>query len=453
MRIIVGGAGSVGQSIIGYLSKSDNDIIVIDPDQERLSEVARLYDVQPVKGSVSNPDVQEKAGADKADILIAMTDNDEVNLVACQVAHSLFNVGKKIARIDSEYFLSPLWNTLYNEKNLPIDLVISPNTEIAQAILRLIALPGAREFLPLMDGAVSLVCFKCTDCCPFLGKTLAEIYAQFTDFKFFAVQIVRGGLNFLPKAEDVLKCNDEIYLMAKRKDIFELLYAFAANRKVNRNIVIFGANAISYEIARQLEENDAVTSCKIVTGNAQYAETLAQNLNKTAVICGEMMSDAILESAGIENADLTIAVTEQDKDNLLVSLLARHNHICTTISLVNSRAYDNLVDHIGDNVIVDRSTVTVSRMLQDIRKAPLINAYLLGRGFGEIWELKISEENMGAEQTIADLNMPENCAVCLVLRENEILFPTPDEIIHAGDKLAVFVTSAGIRKIEGILGY
>lgn len=453
MRIIVGGAGSVGQSIIGYLSKSDNDIVVIDPDQERLSEVARLYDVQPLKGSVSNPDIQEKAGADKADILIAMTDNDEVNLVACQVAHSLFNVGKKIARVDSEYFLSPLWNTLYNEKNLPIDLVISPNAEIAQAILRLIALPGAREVLPLMDGAVLLVCLKCTACCPFLDQSLAEIYAHFHDFNFTAVQIVRGGLNFLPKSKDILKCNDEIYLLAKRKDIFELLYAFAANRKVNRNIVIFGANAISYQIAHQLEENDAVSSCKIVTGNAQHAEKLAQNLDKTAVICGEMMRDAILESAGIENADLTIAVTSQDKDNLLVSLLARHNHICTTISLVNSRSYDNLVDHIGDNVIVDRSTVTVSRMLQDIRKVPLNNAYLLGRGFGEIWELRISESNMAFGRKIKDLHLPQNSAVCLLTRQDEILFPSNDEILQDGDKLAVFAPSAEIRKIEHILGY
>ncbi len=453
MRIIVGGAGSVGQSIIGYLSRSDNDIIVIDPDQERLSEVARLYDVQPVKGSVSNPDVQEKAGADKADILIAMTDNDEVNLVACQVAHSLFNVGKKIARVDSEYFLSPLWNTLYNEKNLPIDLVISPNAEIAQAILRLIALPGAREVLPLLDGQVSVVNFKCTDCCPLLGLNMLELHKKFTEFQFSIVQMVRNGLNFLPDAEDVLKCDDEIYLAAKRKDIFDLLYGFGANRKVNRNIVIFGANSISYDLAKHLEENDSVSSCKIVTGNQQYAEKLAENLNDTAVICGEMMRDAILEAAGIETADLTVAVTEQDKDNLLVSLLARQNHICTTISLVNSRAYDNLVDHIGENVIVDRSTVTVSRMLQDIRKAPLSNAYLLGRGFGEVWELKIAADNMAFGRKIKDLKLPQNAQVCLMARQDEILFPAPTEKLQDGDKVVVFVPSAEIRKIESILGY
>ncbi len=453
MKIIVGGAGSVGQSIIGYLSRSDNDIVVIDPDQERLSEVARLYDVQPVKGSVSNPDIQEKAGADKADILISATDNDEVNLVACQVAHTLFNVSKKIARVDSEYFLSPLWNTLYNEKALPIDLVISPNSEIAENILRLTALPGTREVLPLADGDVLLAAVKLTDCCPLLGLKMPEIYEKVEKIGFQITQVLRNGLNFFMQDDDVLKCGDEVYLLAKRKDMLDLLYAFGATRKVNRNIVIFGANAISYEIAEKLEENDAVTSCKIVTADQALAEKMAEHLNKTAVICGEMMRDSILEAAGVENADLTIAVTNQDKDNLLVSLLARHNHICATVSLVNSRAYDNLVEHIGDNIVVDRATVTISRMLQDIRKAPLANAYVLGRGFGEIWELNLADDHLAVGQSIQKLDLPENSRICLIVRDDDFIFPKDDEVLHANDRLIVFVHSAEIRKIETILGY
>lgn len=453
MRIIVGGAGSVGHSIIGYLSRSDNDIVVIDTNQERLSELARVYDVQPIKGSISNPDILAAAGADKTDILIAATDNDEVNLVACQVGYTLFNIPKKIARIDSSYFLSPLWNTLFNEHGLPIDLVISPDAEIAESILRLIALPGTREVLPLADGQLILANLRCEECCPFLGLKTAEVYQKFPDFQFQITQILRHGINFFPKEEDVLKCGDEVYLLAKRQDIFNLLYGFGANKRVNRNIVIFGANAISYDIARNLEENDAVSSCKIVTGNQQAAEQLAEKLTETAVIYGEMMRDVILEDAGIQNADLTIAVTEQDKDNLLVSLLARHNHICTTVSLVNSRSYDSLVEHIGDNIVVDRSTVTISKMLQDIRKAPLSNAYLLGRGFGEIWELKLSEDNRATGQSIAALNLPENSYICLIAREQNYIFPDRDEVLQANDRLIVFVNAADIRKIETILGY
>lgn len=453
MKIIVGGAGSVGRSIIGYLSRSNNDIIVVDTNQERLNEISREFDVQPVLGSISHPEIQEKIGADNADILIAATANEEVNLVACQVAYSLFNVPKRIARIDTDYFLNPMWNILYNEKNLPIDLVISPNNEIAEAILRIIDIPGAKEVYPLADEKLFLISFKCNNNCQLYNFTIADIYENFKDTSFHILQILRQGQNFYPKSDEVLKCNDEIYILVKHKDINSLMHDFGIEQKVNENIVIFGGNVIAYNLAKQLEENDNILSCKIITNNTVAATRLADNLNKTIVINGEMMSDVILKDAGIDTADITVAVTEQDKDNLLVSLLAKHNHICSTVSLVNSRAYDSLIDNIGDNIIVDRSAVTISKILQDIRKTGLSNAYSLGRGFGEIWEIKLKEDQPVTGKKVSDLHLPDKCKLAAIIRDENIIFSVSDETLNKDDIIIIFVAPFSIKKMEQIFGY
>ncbi len=453
MKIIVGGAGSVGRSIIGYLSRGSNDIIVVDINQERLNEIAREFDVQPVLGSISHPDIQEKIGANSADILISATANDEVNLIACQVAYSLFNVPKRIARIDSEYFLNPMWNMLYNEKSLPIDLVISPDNEIAEAILRVIDLPGTKEVYPLADKKVYLVSFKCNDNCQLYDYTMAEIYENFKDIKFRILQILRDGKNFYPKANEELKCGDEIYLLAQYDDIVSLMHGFGVEQKINENIVIFGGNNIAQDIAKSLEENDNILSCKIITNNQAAANRLADSLDKTVIIQGEMMSDVILKDAGIDSADITVAVTEQDKDNLLVSLLAKHNHICSTVSLVNSRAYDSLIDNIGDNIIIDRSSVTISKILQDIRKAGLTNAYSLGRGFGEIWEIKLKEDQPVTGKKLADLNIPDKCKIVAIIKDGEICFPQLQDTLDVADIVIIFVSPLGIKKMEQIFGY
>ena len=453
MKIIVGGAGSVGRSIIGYLSRGNNDIVVVDTDAERLSEIAREFDVQPVTGSISHPNIQEKINAEKADILIAATDNDEVNMVACEVGYSLFNIPKKIARIDSEEFLSPVWNTLYNEKSLPIDLVISPNADIAEAILRIVDFPGSQEVFPLADEQLYLISFRCPESCQLFNFNISEIYDNFKDIKFLILQILRDGQNFYPKPDESVRYGDEIYLMAAKNDLYDLLHAFGIDQKINERIVIFGGNSIAHNIAKTFDDNDNILSCKIITNDAKEAQNLAISLDKADVIQGEMMSDIILKDAGIDIADVTIAFTTQDKDNLLASLLAKHNNVGSTISLVNSRAYDNLIDNIGDNIIVDRSSVTISKILQDIRKANLHNAYSLGRGFGEIWEVKISEENPLIGKKVSELALPERCRIAVLLRGDEIYWSPNAEAIAAGDVFIMFVTPAGIKKMEQLLSY
>ncbi len=448
MKIIVGGAGSVGRSIISYLSRADNDIVVVDINQERLDEISKEFDLQPVLGSISRPDIQEKIGANNADILIAATDNDEVNLVACQVAYTLFNVKKKIARVDSEYFLSPLWNMLYNEKSLPVDLVISPDQEIARNILHLLEIPGAKEVYSFGDDNIRLVCLKCFQECSLYQFKISELYENFPQLHFAVVQILRGGVNFFPKPDESIKQGDEVYILAVKDDISEILHAFNLNQRNSENIVIFGGNAISYDIARHLEENDAINSVKIITNNINAARQMSEHLNKSAVIYGEMMSDVILNDANLSKTDTTISVTSLDKDNLLLSLLAQYNGVSSTMALVNSRMYDNLTSHISDNILIDRSTVTISKILQDIREVNILNAYSLGRGFAEVWELKLKKDTMLEGKALKDITLPEKCRVIGIERDKKLLFPTVETLLELDDVLIILVAPNSIKKVE-----
>lgn len=447
MKILIGGAGSVGRSIVDYLSQANNDIIVVDTNKDHLDEIAKEFDVQTLVGSISYPGIMEKIGAKDADILIAVTDNDEVNLVACQVAHTLFQIPQKIARVDSEYFLNPLWNTLYSDKNLPVDLVISPDIEIAKAILNLIEIPGTTAAYPLVDEKLFLLSFRCSDKCPLINTEISEIKKYYNSP---IIHIIRDKKSFFAKPNEIIHAGDEIFILVEREKIFDTLHDFGIISKQSENLVIFGGNAISYYIANVLEKDDSISSCKIIEDDSRIAQDLAENLNNTQVIRGEMMSDVILEEAEIKNADISVAVTEYDKDNLLASLIAKKFGVAHTLSLVNSRTFDSLIDSEEDNVIVDRSLITTSAMLQDLRKAKINNAYCLKRGMGEVWEVRIDEDSLNLGKRIEDIGLPDKCKIGAIYRNEEIIYPKSDDKIEEKDILILFVSPIAMRKAEEI---
>ena len=447
MRIIVGGAGNVGRSIVDYLSLANNDIIVIDTNRDKLDAIAKEFDVQTIQGSISHPGVLEKINAKTADIIIAVTDNDEVNLIACQVAYSLFSIPKKIARVESEYFLNPLWNTLYSDRHLPVDLVISPDIEIAKSILNLLDVPGASSVFPLLDNNLYLLGIKCTPSCPLINTEVSEIKRYYNSS---VINITRDNQSFYVKPTETIHADDEIFVLVEKENIFDVLHDFGIDTKETEKIVIFGGNAISYYIANILEKDDTISSCKIIEDNNQKSTILAEHLNNTQIISGEMMSDIILEEAEIKSADISIAVTNNDKDNLLASLIAKKNGADYTLSLVNSRTFDNLIDYSYENIIVDRSLITTSAMLQDIRKAKINNAYCLKRGLGEVWEVRIDQDSLNSGKTIDQLNLPDKCKVGAIYRNEEVIFPKSDDIIEINDVLIVFVSPQTLRKAEEI---
>ena len=447
MKILIGGAGNVGRSIVGYLSQGNNDIVVIDTDKRKLSMLAKEFDVQTIVGSVSHPGVMEKAGAKDADILIAVTSNDEVNLVACQVAYTLFQVPKKIARVDSEYFLNPLWNTLYSDKNLPVDLVISPDVEIAKFVLNLLEIPGTTSVLPLINDKLYLIGFRCGDSCPLINNEIEEIKKYYNTP---IIHIIRDNNSFFAKSNETIKANDEIYVLVEKDCVFDTLHDFGIDSIQNEKLVIFGGNAISYYIANVLEKDDMINTCKIIEDDKLKAQELAENLNDTEVIIGDMMNDVILDEADIKNANISVAITNQDKDNILASLIAQKHGVKQTLSLVNSRSFNNVIDKNNPNIIIERSLVITSAMLQELRKAKINNAYCLRRGMGEVWEVRIDSDSLNSDKTIEELNLPDKCKISAIYRNEEIIYPTKDDKILEGDILILFVHSQAMRKAEEI---
>lgn len=450
MKIIVCGAGNVGRSIVGYLTQGNNDIIVIDNKAAHLNELAKEFDVQPVLGNAAHPDILEQAGAKNVNLLIAATDNDEVNMVACQVAHTIFNVPKRIARIDSHDYLEPVWSNLYSEASIPVDLIISPDIEIANAVYRILKVPGSSESLPMLDNRLRLLSFKCPADCPLIKTPLVQLGIVAPDLHISVVSIVRRGRSFIPSGEDMFEAGDEIYFLVKTAEIAATILAFGMERPANERVVIFGGNQISRNLALKIEKDDNIQNSKIIEEDADIAKELAKELNNTVVISGQMMSDVILTEAGIEKADVTVAVTDNDKDNLLSSLLAKSRGVPETVSLVNSRAYNTLIDNIGDNILVDRTAVTISSILKELRKTNLQSAYSLGRGFGELWQLCLDAEDELNGREISRLELPEDSQICAIGRGDEIIFPDSDEILQAEDILVVFVGSGDIKKVEKI---
>lgn len=453
MKIVVGGAGGVGKSIVGYLSLGNNDIIVVDENSENLNEVAKEYDVQPVLGSISRPDIQENIGMKDIDMLIAVTESDEVNMVACQVAYSLFNVPRKIARVDSEYFLNPLWNTLYNEKSLPIDLIITPDIEIAKFIDDLLNFPGSTGVFPFLNETINIFSFRLqTTEFPFIKFSLNHINQKLHELSAHIVLIVRGNRRILPNSgEDIrLQRNDIIYISCFSEQNTEIMRLFGVDHNPYEKIVIFGGNSISYYLATQIEKNDNITNCRIIEDDAQVAAKLAEKLNSTAVITGEMMSDVILQDSGFATADVSIAVTEHDKDNMLLALLASRNKDTQAISLINSKDYSLLSANLRDNVIIDRSVITISAILKYLRKARIREAYSLGKGMGEIWEIRLGEDSVNLGKSVAELKIPGNSEVMLIARDDELIYDFANIRLQPDDKLLVYVTPDNIRRIEQI---
>lgn len=452
MKIVVGGASNVGKSIIGYLSLGNNDIVVVDEDSAKLDEIAKEYDVQPFLGSISHPDVQESIGMKNMDMLIAVTDSDEINMIACQVAYTLFNVPKKIARVDSKYFLNPLWNTLYNEKSLPIDLVITPDIEIARFITDLLNFPGSTAVYPFMNNQVNIFSFRNSDTdIPFMKFAVPHINVKLAELSAKIVLITRGNRQIVDFSEDLfLQRNDVIYVSCHPAQNMDVMRLFGVDHNPFEKIVMFGANAITQYLASNMEKNENGTICNIIEDNAAKAQKLAAVLNRSSVMVGEMMSDVILDEAGFNSADVSIAVTDRDKDNLLISLLAAKNRDSQAISLVNSRDYNVLAANIRNNVIVDRSVITISGILKYLRKARIEEAYAIGRGSGEIWEIRLGDDSSILGKTVTELKIPPESTVMLIVNNNKLIYNVSQHRLNADDKIIIYVAPFDIRQIEKI---
>ena len=448
MKIIVCGAGQVGFSIAKTLSKENNQVTVIDQDAEMLRKVNDALDVMTVMGQASTPSVLEEAGAKDAEMLIAVTGSDEVNMVTCQLSHMLFSIPTKIARIRTQDFLNPLWAPLFGPDRMPIDVIISPETEVARAILRRFEVPGATEVIPLAGGLVKLIGVRCGAKCPIINAPLRQLEILFPDHHNTIVAIIRQGKLIVPSSEDILREGDEVYFVVDSTQVQLALQGFGIEAPEVRRVIILGGGSIGMGLAQQILEHHPDTWITIIEQNRERAEVVAKALPKCIVLQGDVLAPELLHEAGVGKTEMVISVTNSDETNLLSSLLAKRYGASRTMALLNSANYSALTAPLGIDVVINPRSITVSNILQRIRRGKIHAIHSLQEGLGEVIEADAMETSGLVGKPLRDVQLPDGIQIGAVIRGNKVISPRGSTIIAVGDRVVLFAAANDIKKAE-----
>jgi trk system potassium uptake protein TrkA len=448
MKVIICGAGQVGYSIARYLAQEDNDVTVIDQSIELTRKISDTLDVKTVNGFASHPNVLAKAGAEDADMLIAVTQADEVNIVACQVAHSLFDVTTKIARIRQQGYLEDKWANLYSRDDIPIDVIISPELEVARAVARGLRVPGAFDMISLVNDKVKLAGVRCEDNCPVLNTPLRQLTQLFPDLNIIVVGIVRDNTPFIPKSDDYMLPGDEVYLILDSLHIERVMAAFGHEETAARRVVIFGGGSIGESLASEIETNYPSVNLKVVENNKIRAEYVARTLKRSVVIQGSGLDMEILEEANVASAETIVAVTNDDETNIMAALLAKKMGCGRIITLINRETYIPLIPSLGIDVVVSPQNITVSTILQHVRRGRIHSVHTIRDGFGEIIEAEAMETTSLVGLPLKDTELPDNVLVGAIVRNDEVIVPRADTVIEVKDRVVLFAASDAVREVE-----
>ncbi len=448
MKVIVCGAGQVGTSIVRHLVAENNDVTVIDQSAELIKQIGESMDVKAMEGFASHPDDLEAAGAADADMIIAVTYADEVNMVACQVAHSLFEVPTKIARVRHQSYLQPIWADLFSRDHMPIDVIISPEVEVGRAISRRLHAPGAFDSLPLADGLVQLLGVRCTEDCPIVDTPLSQLSELFPDLHLTIVGIVRNGEGFLPTSSEHLLLNDEVYFVADSKHVPRVMAAFGHEEPEARRVIILGGGNIGCYLAREIEQHHPGVSAKVIEFDRERAEYAANMLDRTVVIHGDALDPEILEEANVSVAEAVVAVTNEDEVNILASLLAKRYGSQKATALINNTTYSPLVTTLGIDVVVSPRAITVSTILQHIRRGRIRAAYAVHDGFAEVMEAEAMESSDLVGAPLREIKLPPGLIIGALVRDGEVIMPRGDTVVRTDDRVVLFAKTESIKQVE-----
>ncbi len=448
MKVIVCGAGQVGFNIARYLANEHNDVTVIDQRPELIRKVSDTLDVRCVLGHASHPPVLEQAGAADADMIIAVTAADEVNMVACQVAHSLFNVPTKIARVRSQSYLDPLWANLFTRDHLPIDVIISPEIEVAEAIMRRLQVPGAIEVIPLAGDKVRLIGVRCTEDTPLVNTPLRQLTVLFPDLNIVIIGIVRQGRAMVPSAEDQMLPGDEVMFVVDTQHVGRAMMAFGHEEPEARRIVIFGGGNIGQFLAQKVEALPSGVTAKIIELSRERAEEAAKTLEHTVVLNGDALDSDLLEEACVGSAETVVAVTNDDETNILAALLAKRLGCRRVMALVNKSHYSTLMSQLGIDVVISPRAITVSNVLHHVRRGRIHAVHSLHEGFGELMEADALETSPLVGKPLREVKLPQGVLVGAVVRDGKVINPRGTTVMQANDRVVMFAASDAVKKVE-----
>ena len=451
MNIIICGAGRVGFSISKQLSAQGHSITVIDQSSEFILKINETQDVKGIVGRATFPSVLEKAGAKDSDMIIAVTRSDETNMVICQIAHSIFNIPKKISRIRSQEFLGAKWNKLYTKSNLPIDVIISPELEVAKSLQRKLEAPGALDNVPFADGKVKVLEISIDENCPLVNTSLSKLTGMFPDLNANILGVIREAKFTILKKKDNMLINDKAFVVVSASQIDRTLSAFGHEEKIAKKILIIGGGNIGFNLAKSLEQTLEGGRIKIIEKDKARAELLANELNSTIVIHGDGLDDDVLKEANIEETETVLALTNDDEDNIMASVLSEKiNPNKRTIALVNKQNYSLLQTSLKIDDLVDPRMTTVSTILKHVHKGTIETVYSLLDGEYEFIEAEVLETSELINKTIKESNLPEEIRIGAIVRKNKVIIPKSSSRFSKKD-LVIFLTKRDqLEKVESL---
>jgi len=448
MKVIVCGAGQVGFNIARHLATENNQVTVIDRKADLVRRVTDTLDVRGLVGFASHPEILEQAGAPDADMLIAVTHADEVNMVACQVAHSLFNVPTKIARVRAQGYLQPIWSDLFSRDHMPIDVIISPEMEVARAVVHRLRAPGAFDMIPLADGKVRVIGVRVGADCPVIDTPLRQLTTLFPDLHMMVVGIIRDGRTIVPSADDQMLADDEVYFTVESGHVGRAMAAFGHEETEAHRIVIIGGGNIGLFLAQDIERNHPEVNAKIIEMGRERAELVARTLENSVVIHGDALDLEILDEVNIGATETVVAVTNEDEVNILSSLLAKRSGCQRAITLINNPTYEALITTLGVDVVVMPRAITVSTILQHIRRGRILSVHSLREGVGEVIEAEALDTSSVVGTPLRDVKLDKGIIIGAIIREGEVVWPRGDTVIRVKDRVVLFATSQAVKKAE-----
>lgn len=437
MKIIVLGAGQVGSSVAANLAKEANDVTVVDVDATRLQNLQDRLDIRTVVGQGAHPEVLRRAGAEDADMILAVTNSDETNMVACQVAYTLYHTPTKIARVRSaEYLTHP---QLFSHDALPVDVIISPEQIITDYVQRLIEYPGALQVVDFAGGRVRLVGLKAYYGGPLVGHALRTLRDHIPDIETRVAAIFRRGKPILPEGSTVIEADDEVFFIAARKNIRAVMSELRRLDKVCKRVVIAGGGNIGTRLAKALESKYQV---KVIDHNTERTRTLSESLERTIVLLGDAADEELLVEENIENTDVFVAVTNDDEANILSAMLAKRLGARKVLALINRASYVDLVEAGEIDIAISPHQATIGSLLAHVRRGDVVVVHSLRRGAAEAIEAVAHGDSKTSKvvgRAIEDVKLPPGTTIGAVVRGDEVLIAHHDTVINAEDHVILFV--------------
>ncbi|MDW5376490.1 Trk system potassium transporter TrkA [Halomonas sp. HP20-15] len=447
MKIIILGAGQVGGTLAEHLAHEENDITVVDTSTERLRDLHNRLDIRTVTGPASYPMVLRQAGGEDADMLIAVTNSDEVNMVACQVAHTLFRTPTKIARVRAAAYLTR--KGLFANDAVPVDVLISPEQVVTDHIRRLIVYPGALQVLEFAGGQVQLVAVKAYYGGPLVGQELGFLRRHMPNVDTRVAAIYRRNRAIIPRGDTVIEADDEVFFIAARKDIRAVMSELRKVERDFRRVLIAGGGNIGQRLAEHLEHSHQV---KIIEHDLERCTMLSERLDRTVVLHGSATSKRLLIEENIEDCDIFCALTNDDEVNIMSSMLAKRLGAKKVLTLINNAAYVDLVQGGEIDIAISPQQATIGGLLTHVRRGDIVNVHSLRRGAAEAIEAIAHGDSRSSKvvgRAIDEIDLPAGTTIGAVVRGKEVLIAHDDVIVESGDHVILFVVDKRrIRDVE-----